>query len=65
MGDESDYYSDLDGRIDGTFYIGFDLAVGRIEICIDGVWNPVCQDFWTEADAAVTCHQLGFSRAGI
>ena len=46
-------------------YIDNGLAAGRIEICLDGKWNPICQDFFEEADASVACYQLGFSRAGI
>lgn len=63
IGDEDTYYSDLSPQSD-TYYIDGSLAAGRIELCLRGVWNPVCQDVWTEAEAAVACHQLGFSRYG-
>ena len=45
-------------------FVDDELAIGRIELCLSGVWRPVCEDVWTEADASVACHQLGFSRAG-
>ena len=64
IGDEDTYYSDLSPQMD-TYYIDGSLAAGRIELCLRGTWNPVCQDFWTEAEAAVACYQLGFSRHGM
>ena len=45
-------------------YIDGNLRVGRIELCFNGNWNPVCQDFWSEAETAVACYQMGFSRYG-
>jgi len=63
IGDEDAFYSD--GTVgDPTYFINHELAVGRIELCVDGNWRPVCEDFWTSRDASVVCHQLGFSRAG-
>ena len=61
--DELTYYSELDLQ-NPTYYIDDELAVGRIELCWQEIWNPICEDFFTIADASVTCHQLGFSRAG-
>lgn len=34
---------------------------GRVEICLDGVWGTICENFWSNLDAVVVCRQLGFS----
>ena len=35
---------------------------GKVEICIDGLWSPVCGDiFWGVSEARVACRELGFS----
>ena len=38
---------------------------GRVEICFHNVWGAIFDQNFTNKDAAVVCHQLGYNRYGI
>ena len=43
---------------------GANNSEGRIEVCFDGMWGSICDNFWTQSDADIACKQLGFAAAG-
>ena len=37
---------------------------GRVELCIDGYWGTICDNSWSNLDAAAVCTQLEFGPTG-
>ena len=42
--------------INGSYFYG-----GRVEVCYNGTYSPICDDGWTDEDAAVVCYYVGYS----
>ena len=47
------------------FVGGSNPMEGRVEVCNDGRWGTVCDDFWDVNDARVACKMAGFPWTGI
>ncbi|XP_019862605.1 PREDICTED: deleted in malignant brain tumors 1 protein-like [Amphimedon queenslandica] len=50
-----------DIKLSGSGY----SSIGRINVCVNGVWGTICNTGFDDADASVVCAQLGFSRYGV
>lgn len=36
------------------------MNTGRVEVLYHGQWGSICDDYFTDMDAAVVCRMLGF-----
>ena len=38
---------------------------GTLEVCLNGTWGSVCDNFWGYEETGVVCHQLGRTSTGL
>ncbi len=38
---------------------GGTLTQGRVEVCFSNFWGTICDGLWSNADAEVSCRQMG------
>ena len=50
---------------DEPVFIKDTLSQGRVEFCVDHMFQTICDTSWNNTDASVTCGELGFSKNGI
>ena len=41
-----------------------EIGEGRVEVCINNMYGPVCDNRWDILDARVVCHQLSHTSNG-
>ena len=59
------FYLNEDDELSDNFFIKDELARGRVEVCVDGIWRAVCNsDSWNNEQASLTCTELNFSPYG-
>ncbi len=57
------YYATVAGNCtegDIRLMDGQTVREGRVEICIEGLWGTICDDYWDVNDGEVVCRKLGF-----
>ena len=43
-----------------SYIDGYNFYGGRVEVCYNETYRPVCDNGWTDNDAAVVCNSVGY-----
>ena len=43
-------------------YQGISFTGGRVEVCVNGTFRPICDQGWDDQDADVVCNAMGYNR---
>ena len=63
VGDINQLYQDPD-FLEENYFIKDELARGRVEVCVGGIYGTICDHYWNNDDASLVCSQLGFTPYG-
>ena len=43
---------------------GISAYEGRVEVCINGKFGPICDNNWDNLEATVVCNQMNYNSSG-
>lgn len=61
---EDGYVRLINDTSDNSAFFKDTVSRGRVEICINGTFQAICEENWSNTDASVLCSELGFSAYG-
>ena len=59
-------FSCIEPCVNGTIRLAGSIYdyQGRVDVCVNNTWGPICPDYWDNNDVAVVCRQLGYLTTG-